>query len=77
MIGHGYAEEGEEAQMKKTQIYEVVNKKQKLPGPKPTKASKKVLESTKMKQQDKKSSDFKLARFKKVQNKTDTHNKKA
>jgi hypothetical protein len=62
--------------MKKTQMYEVVNQKPKLPGPKPTKASSKVLESTKMRQQDKKTSDFKLARFKKVANKTDTNNKK-
>ena len=55
-------------------MYEEINKKEPLPGPKATKASKKVFETTKQKQEEKKKSEFKLGRFKNVTSKIKTTN---
>ena len=75
-MSHGYAEEGEHAQMKKTQMYSEVNKKEKLPVSKQTKASTISKEAIKKKQEEKKTSDFKLTKFKKIAPKTLTNNGK-
>ena len=76
VIHHGYATEGEQEQMKKTNIYSKYSKKEKVQKAKPTKASIKVKEAIMKKQVQKKTSEFKLGKFKKVPAKTNTNNVK-